>query len=125
MDEETLGTEACLVEGAAGLDLNNPGIGCWLTEEDDARDHTPHPDPVNVTFILEQEDPLLIPKFLTAALQQEKEAPAPYHLWSFFFREGFLGRFDRARGREGRWIRDNENVYRRHPCNRRTGLPEG
>ena len=89
------------------------------------RDHTPHPDPVDVTFILEQEDPLLIPQFLLAARQQDKESPDPYHLWSFFFREGFLSRFDRVRGREGRWSRDNENVYRRHPWNRRTGLPEG
>ena len=60
-DKETLGTEACSVEEATGLDPDNPGIGCWLTEEEDVREHTPYPNPVDVTFIIEQEDPLLIP----------------------------------------------------------------
>ena len=125
LDEVTLGTEACSVEGAAEPDLDNSGIGCWLTEEDDVREHTPYPNPVDVTFILEQEDPLLIPEFLAAAHQQEKDAPAPYHIWLFFFWEGFLSRFDQVRGTEIRWSRDDKNVYPRHPWNRRAGLPEG
>ena len=89
------------------------------------REHTPYPDPVDVTFIIEREDPLLIPELLSAAQQQDKDSPAPYHLWSFFFREGFLSRFDRVRGKEGLWSRNNDNIYRRHPWNQRTGLPQG
>ena len=64
-------------------------------------------------------------EFQAAALDHDKGAPAPYHLWAFFFREGFLSRFDRRRGRAGSWHRGNANVYRRHPWNRRDGLPDG
>ena len=91
------------------------------------REHMPSAvlSPIGVTFILEQEDPSLIPKFLTAACQQGEDTPAPYHLWSFFFHERFLSRFDQVRGREYCWSRDNKNVYRHHPWHGRAGLLDG
>ena len=83
LDEATFGTEACTIEGHEGPGLDDPGIGWWLTEEDDVREHMPSavPRPTDVTFILEQEDPSLIPEFLTAACQQGEDTPAPYHLF--------------------------------------------
>ena len=35
LDNVTLGTEACTLEGHAGLGLEDPDIRCWLTEDDD------------------------------------------------------------------------------------------
>ena len=55
LDEVTLGTETCTVERPG---LNYPGIGFCLTEEDDVQEHTPVPNPIDVTFILEQDNPL-------------------------------------------------------------------
>ena len=85
----------------------------------------PIPSPMNVTFILSREDPAVVAEFWEASLGHDAGAPAPYHLWEFFFREGFLSRVDRMKGRAGSWHVGNDNVYRRHPWNRRDDLPDG
>ena len=47
----------------------------------------PSPNPVDVTFILSREDSAVMEEFRAADLEYDGEAPAPYHLWAFFFRK--------------------------------------
>ena len=92
-------------------------IGSWITEEEEMKGLTPSPTPVDVTFILARENPAVMEDFQAAILAHENGAVAPYHLWSFFFCEGFLRHFDQVRGRPGTWHRGNANIDRRHPWN--------
>ena len=57
--------------------------------------------------------------------QKADDAAAPTHLWSFFFRESFLDRFQKERGRPGPWQFNNVDVCQRHPWDRQDGMPPG
>ena len=117
-------TEVSLTEGGGGLANDEPGIGSWITEEEEMQGLTPSPTSVDVTFILAREDPAVMDDFRAAAIAHKNRAVTPYQSWAFFFREGFLGRFDQVRGQPGTWHRGNANVYRRHSWNQRNGLPD-
>ena len=133
-EEATVGTLDSTLAMSEELDCleisgveDHSRVGRWITEESEIAECRPWVArvPVDVTFILEGEVSSSLPVVTKGDHQKADDADASTHLWSFFFKESFLSRFMVSRGRAGPWKRDGEDVYRRHPWNRREGMPEG
>ena len=57
--------------------------------------------------------------------QKADDAKVPTRIWSFFFKESFLGYFGIEKGVEVDWRKEHSNVYRRHNWKRQNSLPRG
>ena len=66
---------------------------------------------MDVSFILEKEADVVLPAVVKDDYQKADNAVAPTQLWSFFFKESFLNKFQRGRARPGPWQFNNVDVF--------------
>ena len=102
-------------------------MGRWITDPEELGAFAPQAPtlPVDVTFILEGKDASRLPGVVKGDCQKADNAATLTHLWSFFFRESFLARFQEGRGPSRAWQARSLDPYRRHRWDRRNGMPQG
>ena len=114
-------------EDASVGSKNQQPIGRWITNEEEIGEHVSFAPalPMDVSFILKNEVDLVLPVVVKDDFQKADNAAAPTQLWSFFFKESFLNRFQKGRARPGPWQVNNVDPCRRHAWDRREGMPPG